>query len=131
MGEPLDPSFLERPYTHLLFKGLMSVYEKWVMNYTVDTLEEALKLVTFLPTDIKEVMTPKIKEITKDLRQAYSVDGSDFFLTHLKRNRTAQKIAIFHIGPFLDEMVRRLDQKEWLDRGALRARFQKKKKLGL
>jgi len=131
MNEPLDPSFLERPYTHLLFKGLMSVYEKWVNRYVEDALDEALILVVMLPTDIKEAMWEKKMQIHKDLNRAYNVQGSDFFLTHLRRNRTAQKVATIHIGPFVDDMVRRLDEKQWLERGALRPTRPSKGKMGV
>lgn len=129
--ESLEPSNLEAPYTRLLFQGLMSVYEKWVHNYHVEALTEALKLVVFLPTDVKEVMWNKAGVIEKDLGQAYGTQGSDFFLTNLKRNRTAQRVANIHLGPFVDEMVRRLDEKGWLHRGALRARYKTDRKLNV
>jgi len=129
MPEPLDQTNLEAPYTRILFNGIASIYEKWVNRDIEDALEEALILVVNLPTDIKDAMWDKKLLIEKDLNRAYRVQGSDFFLTHLRRNRTAQKVARIYLSPFMDEMTRRLDEKGWLHRGALRARFRKDKTL--
>jgi len=129
LSKDLDQSDLQDPYRRLLFNSVERVFEKWVEDRYVDALREALKLVNILPTDIKEALWDKRNEIAKDLNQAYNVNGSDFFLTHLRRNRTASKVASIRIGPFVDEITRRLDEKRWLERGAFKARFNKKKRL--
>jgi len=129
LPEDLDQSDLQDPYRRILFNSIERVFEKWVDDRYVDALREALKLVNLLPTDIKEALWDRKNEIAKDLNQAYKVSGSDFFLTHLRRNRTAEKVASIRIGPFVDEMTRRLDEKRWLERGAFKAKFAKKRPL--
>jgi len=129
LPKDLEPSDLEAPYIRLLFGSIESIYGKWVNDYYVEALREALKIVTILPTDIKEALQDKKKAIKKDLSQAYRTGGSDFFLTHLRRNRTARKVAIIHFEPFFDEIIRRIDEKDWLEKGAFSARVKDKRRL--
>jgi len=81
------------------------------------------------PTDIKEALWDEKQEITKKLNQAYRSQGVDFFTTHLVRNREGKRVSIMRLGPLMDKMIRLLDEKKWLERGALRPRFPEKKKL--
>lgn len=128
-NEEITPTYLEKPYTNLLFKGIMSIYQKWVEGRVEAALSEALILVVELPTDIKEKLWPKKKEIEEQLKNAYRTSGVDWYTRQQNRNRAARRVASFYIEPFMDTMTRLLDEKGWLERGALKARYEKKTKL--
>lgn len=83
-------------------------------------LRRALRLVVFLPTDIKKALWPDKQKIEKDFTQAYKTQGVDWFTRQQNRNRAAKRVAWYYIEPFVDEMVQLLDEKGWLERGALR-----------
>lgn len=122
---------MERPYTAFLFKSVWLIFEAWDSNEYRLALSRACKLVVFLPNDIKEVLWPKKEEIQSELRKAYRKAGVDFFTTQVIRNRNARAVAFHYLEPFVDEMVRLLDEKGWLERGALRPSFTKEKKLSV
>jgi len=125
----VDQTYLEKPYTVFLFKGIMDIYEAWDEGNVEFALRRALRLVVFLPTDIKKALWPDKEKIEKDLAQAYKTQGVDWYTRQQNRNRAARRVAWYHIEPFVDEMVRLLDEKGWLERGALRPRYPGSKKL--
>lgn len=127
--EELSQSYLERPYTVFLFKALGSIYEKWVGNNPEGALTEALKLVVTLPTNVKEKLTEEKKRIEIAIANAYRRHGSDYYTRQQNRNREAKRVAHRELEPFMDKMTRLLDQKGWLERGAIKPRFQTKRKL--
>lgn len=127
----VDQTQLERPYTFFLFKGILGIYEAWNETEYEEAIKQALRLVVFLPTDIKEALWPKKQKIRKELNKAYRMQGVDFFTTHLVRNREARRVSAYYLEPFVDKMVRLLDEKGWLERGALRPKFMKDRKLSV
>jgi len=129
--EELTPSYLERPYTGFLFKAVTSIYEKWVEGYTEAALAELLKLVVALPTDVKDQLWDEKEKIEKDLRQAYKLRSVDWYSTQQFRNRRGKEVATYYMEPFFDKTVRLLDQKKWLERGALRPRAKGHGKLSI
>jgi len=130
-NEDVDQTYLEKPFTIFLFKAYTSIYEKWVEGNLEGALTEALKLVVELPTDVKEALWKDKKQIEKDLDKAYRTQGVDWYTRQQNRNRAARRVAHYYIEPFLDKMTRLLDAKGWLERGALHARFEKKRKLSV
>lgn len=131
MESKLDQTQLERPYTFFLFKRIDQIYEAWDEADLELALRRALRLVVFLPNDIKDALWPKKEEITKKMRDTSQIQSVDFFTSHLVRNKASFRVAMFYLEPFVDEMVRRLDEKKWLERGALKPRFDKKRKLSV
>jgi len=129
--EELTPSYLERPYTGFLFKAVTSIYEKWVEGYTEAALAELLKLVVALPTDVKDQLWDEKEKIEKDLRQAYKLRSVDWYSTQQFRNRRGKEVATYYMEPFFDKTVRLLDQKKWLERGALSPRSKGHGKLSI
>jgi hypothetical protein len=129
MSDELAQSYLEKPYTVFLFKAITSIYEKWVNDDPEGALRELLKLVVATPTDVKKKLWEEKKKIEKDLAQAYKTQGVDFYTGHLVRNRAARRVAHCYIESFFDKVTRLLDEKGWLERGALKPRFDSKTKL--
>jgi len=74
------------------------------------------------PIDVKEVLWDDKKQIEKDLNQAYRTAGVDWYTRQQNRNRAARRVANYYIEPFFDKVTRLLDEKGWLERGALRPR---------
>ena len=127
--DELSQTYLEKPYTVFLFKALESIREKWVMNQTEEALSEACQLVVFLPNDVKDALQDQRKRILEDLKQAYAKEDVDWFTTQRTRNRVARQVANLYAESFFDEMTRLLDEKGWLERGALKSRFTHKRRL--
>lgn len=125
----LDATQLEKPYTFFLFKSLTGIYEAWDEGNPEQSLKRALRLVVFLPTDIKKALWNKKIEIHKEFASARRLQGSSWFSSQKARNTASLQIAIRHLEPFVDEMVKLLDDKGWLEKGALRPRFDKTRKL--
>lgn len=122
---------LERPYTFFLFKALSNIYAAWNEGDYLYALSQACKLVIFLPNDIKEVLWSDKETIQKDIGIARRSTDSNFFSTQIIRNRKAKTVAIHYLEPFLDKMVRLLDSKGWLERGAMRPRYPTTQKLSV
>jgi len=112
-----------------LFKQIDRIYDAWDEGDYEHALSRALRLIVGLPTDIKEALWDEKQEITKELNQAYSSQGVDFFTTHLVRNREGKRVSMMRLGPLMDKMIRLLDEKKWLERGALKPRYETKTRL--
>ena len=131
MSDELAKSYLEKPYTVFLFKSIMGIHDAWDQGNVEFSLRRALRLVVFLPNDIKKALWDDKKKIEKDLKQAYRTQGVDWYTRQQNRNRQARRVASFYIEPFFDKMIRLLDQKGWLERGALRPRAKGHGKLSI
>ena len=127
----LDQSQLERPYTFFLFKALADIYEAWNDGDSLYALSQACKLVVFLPNDIKEVLWGDKEAIQKDLVLARRSTSSNFYSTIVTRNRNAKIVAMKYLEAFIDKMVRLLDSKGWLERGAMKPRYPTTKQLSV
>ena len=127
----VDQTELERPYTFFLFKKLTDVYDAWDMDELVVSLERACRLVVFLPNDVKEALWVEREAIKKAMAKALSITKVDLFSSALARQNEARNVAFNHLEPFVDKMVRLLDEKGWLERGALRPRFPASRKLSV
>jgi len=127
----LDQSQLERPYTFFLFKALADIYEAWNEGNSLYALGQACKLVIFLPNDIKEVLWGDKEAIQKDLVLARRSTSSNFYSTIVTRNRNAKIVAMKYLEAFIDKMVRLLDSKGWLERGAMKPRYPTTKNLSV
>jgi len=127
----LDQSQLERPYTFFLFKALADIYEAWNDGDSLYALSQACKLVVFLPNDIKEVLWGDKEAIQKDLVLARRSTSSNFYSTIITRNRNAKIVAMKYLEAFIDKMVRLLDSKGWLERGAMKPRYPTTKQLSV
>ena len=129
--DEVTPSYPERPYVGFLFKAYTSIYEKWVEGDTEGALRELLKLVVGTPTDVKDQLWDDKEKIEKDLNTAYRVQGVDWYTRQQNRNREARRVAQFYMEPFFDKVTRLLDEKGWLERGALSPRAKGHGKLSI
>jgi len=125
----VDQTQAERPYVFFLFKGIMGIYEAWNEGNYENAINQSLRLTVFLPTDIKEALKSEKEEIRCELAKAYRARGHDFFTTQVIRNREARRVSAYYLEAFVDKMVRLLDEKQWLERGALRPQFKKDRRL--
>jgi len=131
MADEVFPSYPERPYVGFLFKAVTRIYEKWVEGNPEGALLELLKLVVATPTDVKDKLWEDKKKIEKDLDKAYRTQGVDWYTRQQNRNRAARRVANYYIEPFFDKVTRLLDEKGWLERGALRPRAKGHGKLSI
>ena len=125
----VDQTQAERPFVFFLFKGITGIYEAWDEGSYEVALRRALRLTVFLPSDIKEALKEDKEEVLRELNKAYRISGVDFFTTHQVRNRAARRVSVYYLEPYVDEMIRLLDEKQWLERGALRPQFKQERRL--
>ena len=127
----VDKSQLERPYVFFLFKALSNIYQVWIEGDELYALSQACKLVIFLPNDVKETLWHDKEAIQKDMRIARGKTATNFYTTNIVRNRNAKEVATKYLEAFMDKIVRLLDEKGWLERGAMRPRYPGAKKLSV
>jgi len=127
----LDETQLERPYTFFLFKSIAGIHESWINGDVMYALSQACKLVSFLPTDIKNALWEDKQKIQKDMNKASRQQGTNYFTSQVISSRELKRVAHHHIEPFVDKMVRLLDEKGWLERGAMMPRYPTTKKLSV
>jgi len=127
----VDETQLERPYTFFLFKSIAGIHESWIEGDVEGALKQACILVVHLPNDVKEVLWPLKEEIQRKMNRAYSLGASNFYQRYLIRAHEGKATAYQYLEPFMDKMIRLLDEKGWLERGALRPRYPDKKKLSV
>jgi len=111
----LDPAEGKPNYTSFLIDKLNKIYDAWDDNRPEHALGRAIKLWFFLPIELKDKMEDDKNKITKDINAAYRINSVDFFTSHLVRNREARKLAVRYLPIFLDQMMRWLDQRGYLE----------------
>ena len=103
-------------YISFLMGRLIEIWEAWDSGDPEFALRKACRLVIFLPRDLKKEMQHEVELVTKEMNAAYNLSGSDFFNTHLVRNRYGRRVATEGLPPFLDKMIDLLDERGYLEK---------------
>ena len=112
MSKPIEPGKVQPTYSGFLILRINEIWGIWKEGDSEQALRLAIRLAdTFLIRKIKKELKHDVETITKDMNEAYSLQGVDFFTTHLVRNREARRVATFYIGPFLSKLSDLID--EW------------------
>lgn len=129
MSDPIEGTVPEKPFIAFLFKALYGIYDAWDEGNLRKALSRATRLVVFLPTDIKKKLWPERQKIVSAVNQAYRRNSVDWFTSQGLRNTTADRVAQLYLEPFVNRIVDLLDDKDWLEKGALGPRYRPKIKL--
>jgi hypothetical protein len=107
-----------KPYVVFLMDKVNRVYNAWDEHPLEPRipLEEALRLVNFLPRSLKKLLKKDAEEIRKELDRCYRLQGTDLFTTQLLRNRVANQVASRRLQPFVDKMTDWLDERGYFER---------------
>jgi len=103
-------------YISFLMGRLIEIWQAWDGGDPEFALRKTCRLTIFLPRDLKEKLREDLLKITRAMNQAYNISGSDFFLTHLRRNRKGREVATILLPPFLDTVVDLLDERGYLEK---------------
>ena len=103
-------------YISFLMGRLIEIWQAWDGNDPEFALRKAIRLVLFLPKDLKKKMEDEANSITKEINQAYNVGGVDWYTRQQNRNRAARSIAVQRLPSFLDKMVELLDERGYLEK---------------
>jgi len=114
----VEPQQIMPTYSGFLIDKLNKISEAWDEGDMELALRRAMRLVYFLPTDLKKVLLPKVSVIRKQMNHAYALHGSDFFTTQIIRNRAARQITLRELPPFIDQVVELLDQRGYLEKSS-------------
>jgi len=106
-------------YTAFLMDKVNKIYDAWDSEDITLALRRAIRLVVFLPTEMKKELEADVEDIQKDMMKAYRVKGVDFHTDQLARNREARRVATQYLEPFVDELIDLLDKNHYLEPGAL------------
>jgi len=105
-------------FVNFLWKNLDRINDALDVGDYILALQRALRLVKFLPLDIKEHFREKIEGIESDVRRILSRAGNgDVYLDVVGKHRCLQGYARKAVMEFIDELMSVLD-----DRGYLEAR---------
>jgi len=118
-------------YIGLLMGIIHQIWTAWDDEDLELGLKRACRLYYLMVDKLKEQLSDDVERITKEMNRAYRLQGVDFYTTQLKRNRVAKAVAFQRLEPFMDKMVRLLDDKGWLERGSLGPRYPGTKKLSV
>lgn len=95
---------------------LNEIWQDWSDDKPVSALSKAVRFVLFLPEDLKKDLRGPATKITKEINQAYKLEGVDFYTTQLVRNREARRIAYLRLPGFIDQLTGLLDKRGYLEK---------------
>ena len=105
-------------FVNFLWKNLDRINDALDVGDYILALQRALRLITFLPSDIKEHFREKIEKIESDIRRIVGLaNNGDVYLDVVGKHRSLQAYARRTVMGFVDELMTVLD-----DRGYLEAR---------
>jgi len=107
----IEPDRVQPTYNSFIIGKLELIWDAWDKNDPEFALDRTCRLTVFLTPEIKKVIDDDLSRVTEARRKAYSLSGSDFFLTHLKRNRKGRQISRILLPNFLNTIINLLD--EW------------------
>jgi len=110
MSKKIEPDKVMPTYSGFLIMRLGEIWKAWDDGDPEFSLRRACRLTLFLPDKLKEELRNDLVKITQAMNQAYNLSGSDFFLTHLRRNRKGREIATILLPNFIDFLMSLLDQ---------------------
>jgi len=112
MSKPIEPGKVQPTYSGFLILRINEIWSIWKDGDAEQALRLAIRLAnTFLIKKIKKELRHDVEVITKDMNEAYSLQGVNFFTTNLVRNRAGRRVASYYIGPFLSKLSDLID--EW------------------
>lgn len=103
-------------YISFLMGRLIEIWQAWDEGELVTALRKACRLVTFLPTDLKKKLMDKVKIIKAEMRKANQVEGSDYYIGLIVKNKKNMQTAYKYLDPFVDDLVTLLDQRGYLEK---------------
>jgi len=111
----LDPAKIQPTYSGFLIDKVNKIYESWDNGNQERSLRRALRLVYFLPKELKDKMRDDKNKIIEEFNKAYRVSGVDWYTRQQNRNRAARRVAQDYLPSFVDEMMNWLDERGYLE----------------
>lgn len=102
-------------YSGFLIDKVNKIYEAWDKNQLETALGRAIRLVYFLPKELKDKMRDDKNKIIEEFNKAYRVSGVDWYTRQQNRNRAARRVAQYYLPSFVDEMMNWLDERGYLE----------------
>lgn len=115
MGKDLDPADIKPTYNSFLIDKINKIYEAWDKNLPETALGRAVRLVYFLPKELKDKLRDERNKIVAKFNEAYQVSGVDWYTKQQNRNRQARRVANHYLPSFVDEMMNWLDERGYLE----------------
>ena len=122
---------MQPTYAGFVILRLNEIWGIWAEGDSVKALLLTLRFAeTLMIRKIKKKLRHDVEIIRKELKQAYGMQGTDFFTSQIIRNRNTQRVARRYIGPFLSELSDLLDEAGYYERASTRLKSDDFKKLG-
>ena len=102
-------------YIGFLMGRIMQIWEAWDEGDPELALRRACRLYYFTVDKLKKELSNDVESIMKEMNQAYSLKGVDFFTTQLKRNHVARQIAVKRLPSLVDKIISLFDERDYLE----------------
>lgn len=110
--QPSYSSFLATTYHNLM--------ELWMNGDIMNFWQGIRGFAVFLPVEIKDKIIPRITAVTQELhRQLGTINRKDFYVAGIASSKTAKAILNRHSLPILDQIMRLLDERGYLEKGSV------------
>jgi hypothetical protein len=101
-------------YYGFLISGITQLREYWARKQHVEALYYAMELTTFLPNKIKEKIEPEKKRIQAKLLKNLPSSSSSIYAAQRDTNNIVYRISMIELEPFVDKIIRLLDENNLL-----------------
>jgi hypothetical protein len=101
-------------YYGFLITGITQLREYWARKMYTEALDYALELTNFLPTKIKEQLKEDKEKIITKLGTNSPINANTLYRVEMARSKQAYHIAARELEPFVDKIIRLLDQNHLL-----------------
>lgn len=105
-------------YSSFLASTYHSLMELWMNGDIMDFWQGIRGFATFLPVEIKDKVAPQIEAVRKELyRKLNNIQRIDFYIAGVASSKTTKNVLNRHSLPILDQIMRLLDERGYLEKG--------------
>jgi len=118
LSEPTKIKGFQASYSSFLATSYHILFQLW-LNGNLRGLWRGIKgFYTFLPTEVKDRINPEIEQVDEGIDKIMNkVQGPDLFTTDVRQTEALTNYLYKSALPILDQIIRLLDEKDWLVRG--------------
>lgn len=101
-------------YYGFLITGITQLREYWAKKMYIEALDYAMELTNFLPSKIKDELKEEKEKIRKKLLNNAPINTNSVYARERTRTKEIYQIAAKELEPFVDKIIRLLDQNHLL-----------------
>jgi len=114
MSEDAEIKGVIPSYYGFLITGITQLREYWAKKMFIEALDYAIELTVFLPNKVKNELAKERAEILIKLSNNSPTHANTLYGMQRARDRNAYRIAAKELEPFVDKIIRLLDNNRLL-----------------